>query len=110
MSSRLRSAQRSVAVELPLGSYPPANPADAWLLYLLRPNFNAVRALPNRSYARPKRGAKLFQFATFLTSGKHRSGTKRPAGEQTPSTPPLKYSQRRPPFTVNCLNVHESCT
>ena len=60
----------------------------------------AVRPLPNRLYARPRRTLASFQLTVSLTSGKLRSGTHRPAGECVANASALKKSNRIPKLSV----------
>ena len=70
--------------------------------------FTAVFPRPVRSYETPSRGTTLFQLGRFVTSGKSRSGTNRPAGADCAVSDELKWSQRSPVFRVSRRLVHVS--
>src|SRR5437773_12293710 len=113
MSSRFRSVQGNVNEAAAIGLYrwaPEfASPVVLDALYRFRENLTAVFPVPNRSYARPNRGAGSLQFGTFGVAANCRAPTKRPAGDACGGTSALTNSHRRPALTVSRFKVHWSC-
>src|SRR5262245_17212229 len=107
MSSPLRSVQGSVNEADAIGLYRCApefaSPVVLAALYRFNENLRAVFPVPNRSYARPSRGAGLLRLGTSGVTPKDRTSTNRPAGDVCDGTSALTHSHRKPALIVSRL-------